>query len=274
MKCRFFTFCVLVNLFACFIFSQSLRITPQTMRGRNFPVLPERKKPNGKQKKILQPDQNDLAKYSQFLKQPKTGIFRLLPDPGCEANVNVLRADKECLEAIPESSFYSFREKEHTSKQLSDIRLKNDQLISDGTLTQGFLVMLGDVKLEEVSLETDGLDFMQNFSAKPESVEARKQFLQFVNGVESENFLYRKIFPVTEDKTYALRVVAFRGSLYQTFRGFRYDLLGGDNRIDIIVAFRVIRKNADGSLTLLWKELERREAPKFKFAKKAKKGKS
>ena len=193
MRNRIFTFCILINVFAGFIFSQTLGSRPRAVRRASFPIMPERKKPNSKQKKILQPDQSDLAKYSQFLQQPKTGIFRLLPDPGCEGNLNVIRADKECLEAIPESSFYSFREKEHTPKHLSDIRLKNNQLISDGTLSQGFLVMLGDVKLENVSLETNGLNFMHKFSATAESVEARNQFLQLVRGVESEKFLYRKI---------------------------------------------------------------------------------
>lgn len=270
MKSRLFTFCLFYTVLAGCIFAQVPLRPARAMRPANRLFLPERKKPNGEQKKFLQPNAADLTKYSAFLRQPKTGIFRLLPDPGCEENANVIRADKKCLEAIPESSFYSFREKEHTARYLSDIRLKNDHLITDGILAQSFLVMLGDVKLEDVSLETDGLDFMRNYSVTPESTEARKQFLQMTQGVKSEDFLYRKVFPVIEDTTYALRVVAFRGNLYQTFRGYRYDLLDGDKRIDLTVAFRIIRKNADGSLTLLWKELNRSDAPKFKFTKSKK----
>lgn len=273
MKGRFFTFCVLVNLFAGLAFTQIFIPSNRSRNRGNVRFLPERKKPNKEQKKVLEPNQLDLTKYSRFLTQPNTGIFRLLPDPGCEENINVIRADQKCLEAIPQSSFYSFREREHTEQHLSDIRLTSDYLISDGMLSQSFLVRLGDVKLEDVSLETDGLDFMQNFSAIAESVKAREQFLQFARGVKSEDFLYRKIVFANENTTYALRAVAFRGNLYQMFRGFRYDLLDGDNRIDITVAFRIIRKNDDGSLTLLWKELNRRDSPKFKFEKKAKKGK-
>lgn len=270
MKGCFFTFCVLVNLFAGFAFTQTSGISIRSMRGGNSRDIPNAKKPNKEQKKVLEPNQSDLTKYSRFLDQPNTGIFRLLPDLKCEGNINIIRADKKCLEAIPQSSFYSFREREHTPQHLSDIRLVNDYLISDGMLSQSFLVKLGDVKLEDVSLETDGLNFMQNFSAIAESVEAREQFLNFARGVKSEDFVYRKMLPVNENTTYALRAVAFRANLYQTFRGFRYDMLGGDNRIDITVAFRVIRKNDDGSLTLLWKELDRRDAPKFKFAKRKK----
>lgn len=271
MKGRFFTFCVLVNLFAGFVFTQTTGPSLRSMRRGTIRDIPERKKPNKEQKKALEPNQADLTRYSRFLNQPNTGIFRLLPDLKCEGNINIIRADQKCLEAIPQSSFYSFREREHTSQHLSDIRLINDYLISDGMLSQSFLVKLGEVKLEDVSLETDGLDFMQNFSATAESAAARDQFLQFARGVKSEDFVYRKILPVVENTTYALRAVAFRGNLYKTFRGFRYDLLGGDNRIDITVAFRIIRKHEDGSLTLLWKELDRRDAPKFKFAKKGEK---
>lgn len=290
MKNRIFIFCVLINVFAGFIFAQT---TPTTtfpppvirpaeppraappipmIRRTNRAAFPARKKPNSEQKKILQPVQADLNKYAQFLKQPKTGIFRLLPDIDCETDKNIVRADQKCLEAIPESSFYSFREKEHTTKYLSDIRLNNDYLISDGTLSQSFLTLLGDVKLEDVSLDTDGLDYMRKFSAMPESDGAQKQFAQFTRGVKSEDFVYRKVFRAAENMTYALRVIAFRGSLYQTFGGVKYDLLDGDNRVDLTVAFRIIRKNDDGSLTLLWKELDRREAPKF-ILKKATKGK-
>lgn len=268
MKSCFITFCVLFNLFAAPAFAQILEPATRSMRRGNVKFLPARKKPNKEQKKLLEPNPLDLTKHSRFLNQPNTGIFRLLPDPGCDENVNVIRADRKCLEAIPQSAFYSFREKEHTVQHLSDVRLKNDHFISDGKLSQSFLVMLGDVRLEDVSLETDGLDYMQNFAAIAEGEEARNQFLQLLRGVKSEDFLYRKILPVSVNTTYALRAVAFRGSLYQTFRGMRYDILDGDNRIDITVAFRIIRKNDDGSLTLLWKELDRRDAPKFKFTKR------
>lgn len=268
MKSCFIAFCVLINLFAGASFAQILEPATRSMRRGNVRFLPARKKPNKEQKKLLEPNPLDLTKHSRFLNQPNTGIFRLLPDPGCDENVNVIRADRKCLESVPQSAFYSFREREHTVQPLSDIRLKNDHIISDGKLSQSFLVMLGDVKLEDVSLETDGLDFMQNYAAIAESEEARNQFVQLARGVKSEDFLYRKIVPVTENTTYALRAVAFRGSFYQTFRGLRYDLLDGDNRVDLTVAFRIIRKNEDGSLTLLWKELDRRDAPKFKFAKR------
>lgn len=267
---RLFIICVLIMISLSQVSAQFSRQSSGSRTNINRNLFPIRKKPTAKQKKQLEPHTADLTKYAEFLSQPKTGIFRLFPDLGCEANPNVIRADKKCLEAIPESSFYSFREDEHTAEYLSDIRLKDNYFITDGLLTQGFLVVLGDVALSKVSLSTEALNFMKSYSAKPTGTEAQKQFNEMLRGVKSGDFLYRKMFPAAENTTYALRVVAFRGSIYRTFRGYRYDLLGGDKRIDITVAFRIIRKNTDGSVTLLWKELERREAPKFQFAKRKK----
>ena len=132
------------------------------------------------------------------------------------------------------------------------------------------MVELGDVSLDDVSLESDGLDFLRNFVPETSSKEAQKQFSQMARGVRINNFLYRKALPANENSTYALRVIAYKGGIFQTFRGFRYNILEGDKRIDLTLAFRVIRKDADGSVTLLWKELERGEAPRINFPKKKK----
>lgn len=231
-------------------------------------VFPLRIKPDKEQKKRLQPHAEDLMKHQQFLRQPKTGIFRLLPDLGCFENMYVLKADEICRNAIPESSFYSFREKEHTIEVLADIRLKNGYLISDGILSQGILVKLGDVELEKVTSESEGLAFLKNFSPQISSAGAKEQYLQIAKGIKDGKHEYRKALPALENTTYALRVIAYRGNVFRVFRGFRFDLLEGDKRIDIMLAFRVIRKDRDGTLTLLWKEIERKDSPRLKFPKK------
>jgi hypothetical protein len=52
-----------------------------------------------------------------------------------------------------------------------------------------------------------------------------------------------------------------------TFNGVSYNLLDGDKRVDVTLAFRVIRIGEDGSVTILWKELQRKEAPKLKYVR-------
>jgi len=230
-----------------------------------------RTRPTREQKRKLQPNPQDLIKYAQFLEQPRTGIFRLMPDIGCTENINVIRADSVCLNYVPESSYYSFREKEHTIEMLADIRLRNGFLISDGILSQGIMVQLGDVELDKLDPAAEGLAFLSNFAPHTQGSEAQKQYIEMMRGVKVGKYEYKKAHPSIENTTYALRVVAYRGTVIRSFRGYRFDVLGGDKRIDLTLAFRVVRKDADGSLTLLWKEIERRNAPRLQFPKRREK---
>lgn len=268
-----------VMLFANGVFGQTAQNVTKGSRGvmpnrsglqNRSSYFPFRKKPNKEQKRQLQPKADDLAKYARFLEQENSGIFRLLPDLGCQDNALVVKADETCLNAIPESSFYSFREHEHTSDLLADIRIKNNHLVTDGLLSQGILVNLGDVELEKTSINSKGFQFINAYNPSDFSREAARQSFEILKGISSDGYHYRKILPAVENNTYALRVIAYRGSLYKSYRGFLFDLLAGDKRIDITVAFRVVRKETDGSLTLLWKELQRKESPKLKYPKKSK----
>ncbi len=271
MRFRGFTIGILLLILANVICAQS----PPIERQRNsnsasgsriyFPV---RKKATKEQKKQLLPKTEDLQAYANFLAQPKTGIFRLLPDLECESNSLVIRADETCLNAIPESSFYSFREEEHTREVLADIRLKGRYFISDGILAQGIMVNLGDVALESVSLNSEGLRFLNDYVPQTGNREARRQFLQMTDGVKSGKYEYRKIVPAIENSTYAMRAIAYKGNIIRSFRGFRFDLLEGDKRVDMTLVFRVVRQDEDGGLTLVWKELNRRASPKIKFEKR------
>jgi hypothetical protein len=132
------------------------------------------------------------------------------------------------------------------------------------------LVNLGEVGLEEVAPASEGLRFMTAFSPNALGSEAQKQYLLLMRGVKVGKYEYKKALPLVENATYALRVVAYRGSIFRSLSGYRFDLLGGDKRIDLLLAFRVIRQEADGSATLLWKEIERKDAPRLEFPKRKK----
>lgn len=226
---------------------------------------------NREQKKRLQPGEEDFNSYTLFLQQPKTGLIKLFPDQGCEENANIVHADEKCLKWIPNSSFYSFREREHTSDFLSDIRYKDDFLVSDGILMQGILTRLGDTPLENINLSSDGMKFLVDYQPEADSAGALKQFYKLVGGVKVGKYEYKKTQAAMANTTYALRVIAYRGNLFQRIHGMNFNVVEGDKRTDLVLAFRIIRKNADdGSLTLLWKELDRKEAPKIIFPKKTK----
>ena len=188
MYFRIFIVCGLIMIFLSHICAQPPRQTSQNVVGGRRYIIPIRKKPTKEQKKQLSPGTEDLAKYAGFLEQPKTGIFRLLPDLNCDENPLVIKADAKCLKAIPESSFYSFREKEYTPEFLSDIRLENNHLISDGILAQGILVALGDISLENVSLESEGLNFLIGYSPHSSGAEVKKQFWEIARGIKAGTY--------------------------------------------------------------------------------------
>lgn len=233
-------------------------------------ALPFRKNLSAKQKKLLLPEPADSAKYAAFLGQPGTGLVKLFADLGCEENANILRADAKCLNFVPNSATYSFREREYTTEYLADIRLEKDALVSDGVLAQGIMVALGKIPLENVALDSAGMNFLVGYQPEPKTIAAYRQFVEITKGINSGGFLYKNTLPAAVDTTYALRVIAYRGRFWQAFRGFKINVLDGDERADLTLAFRVVRKSEDGSYILLWKELQRKVAPKLLYEKRKK----
>lgn len=251
-------------------------LRPENVASQNIALLerkalPFRSKRTSEQNKRLLPGRTDFIKYASLLRQPNVFLIKIFPDLGCEENANIIRADEICINAIPNSAFYSFREREHTNEYLSDLRMKNGFFVSDGIFSQGILVSLGSVPLEDLTLESKGLEFLNKFTPETDSKEILRQSSQFAKGFKVGDFEYRKYLPVVENATYVLRVVAYRGNFWKVFRGLKIDVLEGDERADLVVAFSVVGKSEDGSLTLLWKELQRKKAPKVIFPKANKK---
>ena len=87
------------------------------------------------------------------------------------------------------------------------------------------------------------------------------------SAVEKDGYYYAKELRAVEQMTYVIRSVAYRGNVYRLVGGFVYDELDFDKRLDITVAFRIIRKHDDGSITIIWKEIARKPSPVLKRKK-------
>lgn len=160
-------------------------------------------------KEVITPDEEDLIKYENFLKQSKTGIFRLLPDFDCEPK-NLIRVDGDCANFVPGTWAYSFRQKDYSNADFHDINFKDNFLISNGFLTQGILVSLGDVPLENVSLTSDGMKYLIDFQPETTRQTALEQSKQIRNSIKSDNYIYSNKAKVEANMTYAMRLVAYR----------------------------------------------------------------
>lgn len=228
------------------------------------------RKPSKKEAELLAPRIEDQQKYAEFLQKPDTGLIKLMPDLGCGENPKVLVATDVCQEyTMPGGgSAYSFRKENYRIWRLADILHKDGIIHAIGARSQGILVTLGDVPLEGISLDTEGLKFLTDFEPKTEFEEAKEQNRKLLEGITYDGFYYRKALRAVENTTYVLRSVAYRGKFYRAIQDVVYNELDYDKRRDIIVAFRIVRQDkTDGSITLLWRTLANEKSPKLEVEK-------
>ena len=223
------------------------------------------RKPTKSEFKLLAPGKEDLKKYAPFLRQSHTGLIKLIADRGCAEHTNVINVSEECLKySMPGAgSSYSFRTENYSIRRLSDLTYTDNSFQALGILAHAILVNIGDVPLEQISLETKGLKFLTDFETVTDFNKAKEIDRQIIEGVETNGFLYSRGAKTVENATYILRSIAYRGSYYRAFQGLVYDELDFDERKDIIVAFRVVRRDAE-SATILWKELNNQKSPVIK----------
>jgi hypothetical protein len=211
------------------------------------------------QKARISPLPEDTAKYKSILANSNTGLVKIFPDLGC-ASQYVVNVGDDCQSQILFGSSYSFRHANRIDKENADINLYNNQLIGAGTLSHIILADLGDVPVEDLSLASKGISFLVNYKPAKQSDEATVKSKELKNGIDDEGFNYSNKISVRENTTYAARAIAYRIPV-KHFYDFYFN---SNKRKDVIVVFRVVRKESDGALTLLWRELKRKDAPEIK----------
>lgn len=146
-------------------------------------------------------------------------------------------------------AYYSFKRLTHEYGYGSDIQLEQDNFsVGFAGVDYGFFINLGNVPLEGVTTATEALGFMAAYKAPSTEPEARKAKQQMGSeGHKDGKWAYQKRLPVVLDNTYALRSINYRTS-------------------DVLVAFRVVRKDFDGSVVLLWKVLKEFSKPELERA--------
>lgn len=224
------------------------------------------RKPNKEESKLLATGKDDLKRYAPFLRQPGTGLTKLMTDRGCAEYTNVLNVSEECLKySMPGAgSSFSFRTENYRVRRLSDLTYRENGFYSLGILSHSILVNIGDIPLEQATLQTNGLKFLTDFETVTDFEQAREIDTRISEGIENGGFFYSRKAEAVENTTYVLRVIAYRGSYYRAVQGFVYDELDYDERRDITVAFRIIRRDGDESVTILWKILANQKSPAIK----------
>jgi hypothetical protein len=183
---------------------------------------------------LLAPPKEDREAYKVFLSRPDTGLVRLLPREKWDGKLSMRGG----------GAYYSFAHLTHEYGRASDVGLQQGHLmVGFAGADFGFMLGLGDVPLEGVSEETEAVRFMASFKTPPAEAEARAAYRQFGGeGHQAGPWTYKSRLPAVAGQTYALRSINYRES-------------------DVLVAFRVVRKDSDGSVVLVWKLLKRYPKP-------------
>ena len=184
------------------------------------------------EKKVLAVADTDREEFAAFLSQPQTGIIRLLPREIYDGN------KKRGLAINGGGAFYSFALSTHEYGQGSDICLEQGDLSGGfAGADYGMLLNLGDVPLDQVNSENMAVRALLEYMPTSAEPDARKAQRALWQGMDLSGAIFKKRLPAKVSNTYLLRSVVF-------------------DRYDIAVAFRVTRKDTDGSLILLFKVLK------------------
>jgi hypothetical protein len=183
--------------------------------------------------KFLSVSDADKTTHASFLSQPDTGITRLMPREKYDG----------FLLTRGGGAYFSFVRLTHEYGFGSDLSLEQSNFrVMFAGADIGFLTNLGNTPLESVTLESAGVQFLSSFIAPSKLSEAREQQQRAGIGFEALGSAYKINTPAAINTTYALRSINYNNS-------------------DVVVAFRTIRQDSDGSIVFLWKILKRFPKP-------------
>jgi hypothetical protein len=200
------------------------------------------------QKGILLPSAEDQKRYEEFLKEPDTGLIRLLPREKYD------ETNPEAPSGIPlrgGGAYYSFSSRSQEYGQGSDLSLQQNELsVGFAGADYGLLTSLGDVPLDQITLQTSTVKILAAYTPPTEERLARLEYRKISQGTELDGATFKNRLPLRADTTFLLRSV-------------NYSYSSGSGGSDVLVAFRVVRIDCDGSAVILWKMLKQYPAPQF-----------
>jgi hypothetical protein len=194
------------------------------------------------EQQFLAPSSEDLQAHAAFLSQPDTGLIRLLPRELYDSET--YKKNKKTITMRGGGAYYSFSRRTHEYGFGSDIQLSSDHLsVGFAGADYGMLVNLGEVGLDEITLEHPRGGFISSYNPSSQEPKARLEARQFAGkGITVDDVEYRNRVPVKVNNTYLLRSIGYRVS-------------------DVLVAFKVVRQDTDGSVILAWKLLKKYPVP-------------
>lgn len=184
------------------------------------------------EQKVLAVADSDREEFAAFLSQPQTGIIRLLPRETYDGNA------KRALAIRGGGAYYSFVRKTHEYGYGSDIELAQEQLSAGfAGADYGLLLNLGDVPLEQVANDHAATRALLDYTPPVKEPEVRAVQRKLWQGIELSGITFKDRILAKVSNTYLLRSISV-------------------DRSDILVVFRVVRQDTDGSLIIVYRVLK------------------
>jgi hypothetical protein len=205
---------------------------------------PAERKVTDAQKRRLYPSATEKATFAAMLRESGTGMTRLLPF--CDVDPRVVDVRGSCADGLPRipgrGAFYSFKSEDHEAKAYSDLMLNDNEFrVGFADRAVGTMTTLGDVPLEDLTLQSSAVAPLLLLAPAKTLDEMVRIYEQSRTVLASAHHAYGTAAPAQLNTTYVLRSTAYNPN--------------GRKPTDVIVAFRVTRQDADGSVTILWKQL-------------------
>lgn len=177
---------------------------------------------------FLSPDIKDL---SQSQKEG-FAVFRITPREKYDRKLRVQGG----------GSYYSFTTKSHDYQKIAQIGLEQNNLnVGFAGADYGFITDLGEISLTDITKDTAEAIFLANYRPPTNEPEVRIEQRRAHN-YETGGISYKNRLPAIVGHSYVLRAISFENA-------------------DVLVAFKIHRRDADGSLIIFWKSLENFEKP-------------
>lgn len=177
------------------------------------------------EKPLLAVSAEDEVNFAEFLRQPDTGLIRLLPREKYDGR----------LEVRGGGAYYSFTRKTHAYGYGSDIELSQKEFsVGFAGMDYGYFIPVGDLPVEAVTAEHPAVAVLLAYQPKPTEKEIRAEYYSSSQGFKLGEFTGKRRVPANVGMTYLLRSLNIDHS-------------------DVLVALRAVRQDTDGSMILLWR---------------------
>lgn len=221
--------------------------------------------PSKRDRELMRPLEQDIQSFESFWRGTGSGLIRIFDISKCKSDRRVVDVSEPCPSTlIPgRAALFSFRTGSYETANIADVILNRGTLSFMGRNVLGVFTAISAQNLELASTSSPGVDLLAGLTPPVKYEELKQAYANLQQGVKYKEFIFASYLKVKEDTVFAVRSIAYDNDVYIYSRGFKFSLTDGDKRDDVIAVFKVVKMHEDGSITMIWRELQRKKAIKF-----------